>query len=237
MQSGSRESDALIVRIPSTAPDRGRRAAPPGRGPDARTLRTRVAVVEAATALFLQHGYQRTSTEDIARAAGVSKRTVYNNFADKEALFTEIVLGITATAERFADEVVATLRDAEDVPAALHTLARRHLEVVTRPQILQLRQLLIAEARRFPALAREYHRGAPGRVIDALAVAFRELAERGALNAPDPQRAAEHFAFLVLGASLDRAMFAADATPPSTEERDRIADDGARVFLAAYRAR
>ncbi|UQS23830.1 TetR/AcrR family transcriptional regulator [Amycolatopsis thermalba] len=224
--------DTLLVRVSAHGP---RRVPREGRALDPRSVRTRAAVVEAATALFLTQGYVGTSVDDIAAAAHVSKRTVYNNFGDKENLFTEIVLGVTATAEQFADKLVGALRDTTDVAAALRTLARQHVGAVSNPQIVRLRRLIIAEAARFPELAREYHRRAPGRVITALAEAFAALGERGALRVPDPRRAAEHFSFLVLGAVLDEAMFAPDAPPPSEAERDRIATDAVEVFLAAYR--
>jgi TetR/AcrR family transcriptional repressor of mexJK operon len=198
-------------------------------------VRTRAAVVEAATTLFLRQGYLGTSVEDIAVFAAVSKRTVYNNFEDKEHLFTEIVLGVTATAEEFADKLVGALHNAEDVPAALHDLARRHITAVTMSQVIRLRRLIISEAARFPELARKYRSRAPGRVITALASAFTALDEQGKLRVPNPQRAAEHFCFLVLGAPLDEAMFNPEAATPTQDELNRIADDGVRVFLAAYR--
>jgi TetR/AcrR family transcriptional regulator, mexJK operon transcriptional repressor len=235
--SENRADDTLLVRVSPAGPRDARRGARVDRALDPRTRRTRAAVVEAATSLFLRHGYQGTSTDEIARLAAVSKRTVYNNFGDKERLFTEIILGITVTAEQLADEFASELRHAEDVPSALRDVARRLLEAVTRPLILRLRRLLIAEARRFPDLAREYYRGAPGRTLGALAAAFESLAERGALVVPDPQRAAEHFAFLVLGATLDRAMFDGEQSTPSDAELQRTADDAARAFLAAYGAR
>src|SRR5215213_5904806 len=180
--------DALIVRVSAARLGETPRGARADRAQDPRTRRTRAAIVEAATTLFLQHGYQGTSTDDIAGLAAVSKRTVYSNFGDKERLFTEIILGITVTAERFAD------------------------------------------------LAREYYRNAPGRVLSSLGVALGSLAERGALVVPDPQRAAEHFAFLVLGATLDRAMFEGEQSVPSNPELQRTADDATRAFLAAYSA-
>jgi TetR/AcrR family transcriptional regulator, mexJK operon transcriptional repressor len=230
-------ADALIVRVSPAGPRDDRRGPRADRALDPRTRRTRAAIVEAATTLFLRHGYQGTSTDDIARLAAVSKRTVYNNFGDKERLFTEIILGITVTAEQLADELTAELRHAEDLPGTLRDVARRLLAAVTGPLILQLRRLLIAEASRFPDLARDYYRAAPGRVLGGLAAAFGFLAERGALEVPDPRRAAEHFAFLVLGATLDRAMFEGEQSVPSDAELERTADDAARAFLAAYGAR
>ncbi len=89
--------DGLLLRISPHPPERGD-------GPARRdTTGRRTAIARAATDLFLRHGYQATSTEQIASAAAVSKQTVYNQFGDKQRLFREIVLGVTATAEAFAD--------------------------------------------------------------------------------------------------------------------------------------
>ncbi|MCL2731802.1 MAG: TetR/AcrR family transcriptional regulator [Actinomycetia bacterium] len=205
------------------------------RGPDPRTLRTRAAVAEAATTLFLRNGYLGTGVDDIAALASVSKRSIYNNFGDKQTLFTEVVLHYTATAEQFAEQLVGSLATAEDVPRALHELGRRHLATVARPEVLRLRRLIILEAARFPDLAAEYFRRAPGRVMAALTSAFAELHRRGELIAPDPARAAQHFSYLVLGSTLDTAMFEPGREPAAPAALERIADDGVRVFLAAYR--
>jgi TetR/AcrR family transcriptional repressor of mexJK operon len=228
--SESPVDDDLVVRVSLRPSESGA-----DRAMDPRVVRSRVAIVEAAAALFLERGYLDTSVDDIAARASVSKRTLYNNFADKERLFTEIVLGVTATAEEFAAHVVEPLRTTDDVPAALHELARRHLASVTRPQVVRLRRLISAESGRFPELAREYHQRAPGRVVAALADAFAHLAAQGLLRVHDATRAAEHFAFLVVGPTLDRVMFEGEAAVPSTDELDRQAQDAVEVFLAAYR--
>jgi TetR/AcrR family transcriptional repressor of mexJK operon len=86
----------------------------------------------------------------------VSKRSIYNNFGDKESLFTELVLGFTSTAGQFAEQLVGGLTEADDLPGELHALGRRLLATVARPEVLRLRRLIILEAARFPALADEY---------------------------------------------------------------------------------
>lgn len=220
--------DVLVVRIPRAAPGTSR-------GPDPRVVRTRTAIATVATTLFLQQGYRGTSIDEIAAAARVSKRSVYNNFGDKQRLFTEIVLGATPTAAEFTEQLVAGLAHADDIPAALRTLARRQLAAVAQPRVLQLRRLIILEAARFPDLAAEYYRRAPGRVIDALTTAFAALHARGELHVPDPRRAAEHYSYLVLGATLDAALFAPGTPLPTAAELDEIADSGTAAFLTAYR--
>lgn len=51
------------------------------------TDRKRVAIIDAAIEEFLAAGYDATSMDRIAARANVSKRTVYNHFPSKEALF------------------------------------------------------------------------------------------------------------------------------------------------------
>ena len=58
-----------------------------------RSTRKRRAILEAATTVFLRKGYLGTSMDEIAALAAVSKQTVYKHFADKERLFSEIVVG------------------------------------------------------------------------------------------------------------------------------------------------
>jgi len=107
--------------------------------------------------------------------------------------------------------------------------------VVIQPQVLQLRRLLIGEAGRLPKLSRAYYEGAPERTLATLAACFQHLGERGLLRVDDPRIAANHFAFLILGMSLDRAMFCGTDKTLAAADLERLADAGVRVFLAAYR--
>ena len=185
----------------------------------------------AATTIFLQKGYLGTSMDEVAALAAVSKQTVYKHFADKESLFAEIVTGTVDEAGDRVHAEVLQLADSGDVEADLRDLARRQLKLVMQPRVLQLRRLVIGEAGRFPALGRTFYERGPGRTLQALAEAFTRLAGAGALKVDDPQLAAEHFNWLVMSVPLNRAMLLGDDEQP---DLDRYADEGVRVFLAAY---
>ncbi len=203
---------------------------------DTRSARKRRAIVAAATALFLEHGYQGTSMDDIAAQAAVSKQTVYKHFADKERLFTGIVLG---TLDRAGDPFrtrIEKLAETADLPGDLRDLAREYLATVMQPPVQQLRRLVISEATRLPGLARAYYEQAPERTIEALAACFGRLAGRGLLRPADPALAASHFAFLVLGRALDKSLFHGGAGAFTAAELARMADAGAAAFLRAYQA-
>src|SRR5215471_2497824 len=214
-------------------------ARPDGEGTSGgRSARKRRAIMEAATALFLRDGYRNTSMDQVAADAAVSKQTVYKHFADKEQLFREIVLGVTGNSEAIITDLTSVLRNSEigsvaDLRTVLTDLARRYIDGVLRPNVLSLRRLIIAEAERFPDLARTYFEQAPSRGIDVIADVLRTYDRRGLLDLGDARLAAAQFAYLVLGIPQDRAQFCPQERP-SPAERDRLAAAAVRVFLAAY---
>lgn len=179
-----------------------------------------------------ERGYDDTSVEDVAARAGIAKRTIYNIYRDKESLFRATVSLAIDVAERFIRENlvdVGALPETELVDVAVG-LAR----AVLLGRVVPLRRLVAGEASRFPELAADYRDRAPKAVMRSLAAGFTALATRSELAIDDPVLAAEHFAFLALGAEVDRRMFGDDRTPP--DEVDAHAAAGARAFLRAYRS-
>lgn len=173
--------------------------------------------------------------EEIASLAGLTKRTLYNNYADKDALFSEVVADVIAYAEEFArgltDEIAVDIT-AADLRSELDDLGRRLALAIVRPEVVALRRLLIGEAREFPSLAKEYFDRAPGQVIEALASQFERLADVGLLDLENARRAATQFAYLVAGEPLDRAILI--GTIPPREHLVACARDGVETFLARH---
>lgn len=200
-----------------------------------RSARKRRVIVDAATTLFLRHGYLGTSMDQIAAFAAVSKPTVYKFFPDKEQLFTAIVLDTLDLASAPFLTELSQLAESDQLAADLPALARRYLATVIQPPVLQLRRLVIGASHQLPELARAYYERAPEQTLRALAGCFRRLADRGLLRMADPEQAAAHFAFLVLGRALDKSLFCGDQ-PFTPAELAAQADAGASAFLAAYGA-
>jgi TetR/AcrR family transcriptional repressor of mexJK operon len=175
--------------------------------------------------------------DDIAIAAGLAKRTLYNNYADKDQLYTLIVADVISFAEAFArglhDELGSAVT-ARNLRSTLDSLAQRMAHMIARPEIIALRRLLVGESRDFPALATQYFDRAPGQVMDALAKAFARLGKDGLLRLSDPHRAAAQFAYLVVGEPLDRAMLT--GVLPPAEEISACAREAVETFLARYAA-
>lgn len=206
---------------------------------EGRTARKRRAIIEAATAVFLQHGYVGASMDAVAALAAVSKQTVYKQFADKETLFTEIVLGTTvAVVDDLAGAVAATLErvdGVDDIEEALGDLARGFLTGLLRPEVLRLRRLVIAEAERFPELGRAWFERGFDRALVELGESLNRLAERGLLrDLDDPALAAQQFAGLVMYGPMNQLMFCGPDESVTAADFQHVADSAVQVFLAAY---
>jgi len=199
---------------------------------DRRWARKHRAIIDAAAALFLEHGYLGTSMDDLAALARISKQTIYKHFGDKESLFIEMVTTIVDEISDPVHEEVLALQDTGDIAADLRDLARRQIASVMTPRLLALRRLVIAEAGRFPELGRAFYERGPGRTIASLAATFERLAARGRLVPGDWNTTAAHFNWLVMSEAINRAMLLGPGTPAG--DLTRQADDGVRAFLAVY---
>src|SRR6266581_2772628 len=127
----------------ATAPGRG------GRPSRQQAARLGERILDAATHLFLSHGYGVTSIEAVARRARVSKRTFYHRFDDKPALFVAVV-----------HRIIDGLRPPADLPLLegdleeiLRRLAGLILRAALSPQAIALHRMIVAESARFPKLA------------------------------------------------------------------------------------
>jgi AcrR family transcriptional regulator len=189
------------------------------------------AIEAAALVLFARDGYGRTSVDAIAAEAGVSKRTVYSHYGDKENLFLLVLRESYDTMrERVTDIVDRNLRDVDDVRSALITCIREIVRAITRaPGRATLIRLLISEAPHFPAILDLWHNWG---IVPLIAEPLAKLAAAGLLDTDDPAQAAEHLSALTLGRVNTTSMMGTIQLTDS--EADRIIVSGIAVFMRAY---
>ena len=202
---------------------------------EGRTARKRRAILSAAAESFLQHGYLGASMDEVAARAAVSKQTVYKQFTDKEHLFAEVILGSNAQLGARLATLYGALDEATDAAVALRALARRFAADICRPDVVQLRRLVLAEADRFPDISGAWFEDGFQRSLNLLGAALSRMADRGLLRElADPTLTAYQFAGLVMYKPMNQLMFAGTAARPPDDELTRIADQAVEVFLAAY---
>ena len=172
--------------------------------------------------------------EDIAVKAGVSKQTVYKHFADKERLFSAIVLGTTSQVDQVVALVAGPLVETLELKKDLTLLGRQFVTALMNPHLLRLRRLVIANADRMPELGRTWYEQGFERVLATLATCFAGLAKRHLLSLEDSLIAAHHFVGLLLWIPVNQAMFTGNEQPYTKAALDRYADAAVDAFLAAY---
>lgn len=206
-------------------------------GVPSRSERKRRQILDAAIERFLADGYERTSMDNVARTAAVSKQTVYQHFDTKAALLAHVVTDVIERTSVDADAPIAALAESDDLSRDLRVYARAQLRWVIQPAPMRLRRLIVAEAQTFPDLAQLFYELGPQAAVDQLGTAIARLHDRGLVAAPDPARAAADLNWLVLSDAINRAMFLGIDRPLTEHYIRTHADHACDTFLAAYAVR
>ncbi|MFH8609024.1 TetR/AcrR family transcriptional regulator [Streptomyces sp. NPDC018029] len=200
-------------------------------------LEKRRAITGGARTVFGREGYTRASIDAIAAEAGVSTRTIYNHFGDKEGLFRAVLLesaeSVTAATEALFERHLRKVRDIEE---DLLDLARDWVgQSEAHPGHFSVVRQIIPEGGRLPAdVLEEWQRVGPRASQEALARWMLELGRQGkiAVDESNARKAARHFALMVGGGVTAESYFG--ALPLEKAEIEEIVRDGVEIFLRLY---
>jgi TetR/AcrR family transcriptional repressor of mexJK operon len=205
-----------------------------GRPSREEAARRELRLIEEATRLFMERGFDATTIDAVAEAAGISKPTVYSRYKDKNALFEAVlkdrIEAWLAPLAAIADKA----SDGSGLRSALHDLSKRILSQSQAPGANSLRRVLAAQALQFPDLARLAHEHGWMGGVRAVAGLLRRYAERGDAEINDPDTAAELFMSLVLGSSSGGALYGITDSAEALEKRRSAAVE---LFAAGVKAR
>jgi len=191
------------------------------------------AITRAAAEIFLAEGFERASLDQIAQRAGVSKQTIYSHFADKEDLFKAICADLTET-------LVFPLRpgaNSTDLRSTLTQLGQDTLELMLRPEALDLHRLVVSAAPRFPELGRGTWEDGAKRMLDDVAILLVERSRTGdGLSRPidlaEAELLAEQFVGMLRGFHQARGLLGV-AAMPATRRKDYVAACVEMILRAA----
>lgn len=136
-------------------------------------------ILEAASKVFMEHGFSASTTDMIQREAGVSKATLYARFASKEALFFAVIERQCGRLERALLEIEPV---SGDLRSTLSALGRAYLDIVLSVAGLALFRVVVAEAPRFPQLARHFFVRGPQLMNRAVAKLLTLAAAHGEID-------------------------------------------------------
>lgn len=190
----------------------------------------RQAILDAAGELFVAQGYGAVSMDAIARAAAVSKATLYAHFASKDVLFANIIGG--ACKENIsADDF---LPDSDiDIASALTILGGRMLRFLLDVRPLAIYRVVVSESPRFPELGRAFYEAGPGLFRTVFGDWLARQHAAGRLRVNDPECAADQFISMLRGSLYMRATLGL-AAPPWDDEIDAIVESAVSMFMRAY---
>ena len=189
-------------------------------------------ILDGARKLFLDLGFDAASMGEIARAAGVSKGTLYVYFADKNHLFEAIV-----EQEVLAQQKVAFNFDpARDVATTLREFGQAYIELLCRPGGGSATRTVIAIAERMPEVGRRFYGNVIALTIRRLAAYLHARIAAGDLAIDDCELAATQFMQMCQATLFQPFLFQA-APAPSAKRMAHVVDSATRIFLAAYGTR
>ena len=196
--------------------------------PKARRGGSREAIVDAAERLFLERGFGAVSMDDLAEAAGVARRTLYNQFASKEEIYRETLLRVSDQFEGVLPPGVETRGDVEDV---LRLIAHAIVALHRRPGYLGFFRMVVADSRQVPWIA-EAFAAVMDPQMERFARYLAHLTAIGVLGCRDPRLAVHQFAGMLNELSLWPWMTGRESVPVPAEE---VIEETIRMFLSHYR--
>lgn len=186
-------------------------------------------ILDAARDLFIRDGFGGTSMDAVAKAAAVSKATIYAHFSSKEELFGAMM---SAECGRYWPELMEMEVPVGAPVEVLHALARRFMRFITGSYAISLLRIVAAESARIPELGRIFYEAGPARGRARFADFVRYLDRTGVLNAADPVKTTDHFFSLMRGDLHIRCLIGIEA--PSEEQLDTHAREAVELFLKLY---
>lgn len=189
-------------------------------------------LIAIAASMFMERGFEGTSIDAVAEAAGVGKATLYARYKDKGELFAAVL-------QRKIDRWLAQNETAEEaatgrIEDVLLALARRTIAGALTPEAVAINRIVMAELARFPTLAKLVHEQGWQRSNAAVAALLDRFAKAGQIEVEDTTVAADLFLSLVIGRQTRMAMLGIETDPEQVDQRVQAA---VKLFLDGVRPR
>ncbi len=190
-------------------------------------------IMDGATRIFDEQGFEGASVDMIAETADVSKATLYKYFANKQELFKAV---IQRQCEVYSERIAELSKVDGGLEDNLRAIAGNISQTVTSPLLTNLFRLAVAETTRFPDIARTFYESAPRAGENLIAAILQKHIDSGELAIDDVPLAARQFLELIKADFFHVAIFGI-RTEFTQQDIDQSAENAVQTFLRAYRAR
>src|SRR4029079_17710568 len=148
---------------------------------------TRQIIYDAARHEFAAAGYAATSTETVARRAGVSTKTLYRLVPNKASLFEGMV---SDRLDRFLSDFTLYVAEDADIETGLNAALMACADLTLDPDVVALQRIILQEAGQFPDLAAAFYDIGIVRTAAALSNWLRLQVRRGLIEVDNVEEAA-----------------------------------------------
>ncbi|MCH2546366.1 MAG: TetR/AcrR family transcriptional regulator [Alphaproteobacteria bacterium] len=187
-------------------------------------------IMKAATQLFLKHGYSKTSMDQIASRAGVTKQTIYSHYSNKDALFTEMIM---ALCHKHSPDMSVLKDSSTSVEERLYSIGLGFLRMITSAEGLATTRVVVSEAERKPLLASIFYETGPMQMHKLLTEFLMLQNARGIMHIANPESAASYFYAMLKGRYHLRMTLKIKPAPTQKELEDHVRET-VRVFMKIY---
>lgn len=180
--------------------------------------------------MFVKQGYSAVSMDAIADAVPVSKRTLYNHFNDKKALFTAVMQSRCQQVFQMLEE---KLMDERPVDKVLGEVGTRFLDIVLDTDAVDMYRTIITESQKFPDLGKLFYDSGPKRTRGLIADYLKRLHGKGVLHVPKPEMASGLFVGMLLNRVQMQCLLGIKKVVTAQERHD-IISYAVDVFVRAH---
>lgn len=149
-------------------------------------------IVESAKRLFLENGYDDTTVDDIAKGAGITKKTVYGHYENKKALFLEVVEYVVGIPWVFYNNP-KNITTKDELYFVLYSVAKGLNDLYSNPEYEQLSRVAISEVTDCPEINQIFDRGITRRSVGFLGAVLEEANSAGLVDIKNPEFRARSF--------------------------------------------
>lgn len=224
------DADVSPLTLAETLPPSSAAEAKATVAPDGDDNAKALQIFAGAREAFLRQGFDGASMNDVARAAGVSKGTLYVYFKSKEELFEAL---IRHDRRRQAEQLCNFDAQDHDIRAVLGRFAAELLAIMLQPDHIAHYRMVVGAVAKFPRIGKAYYEAGPAFGIRRLSAYLQAQVESGHLDIADCDFAAQQFMELCQTGLFKKIMFAVDEGPAAHEIKAN-ADRALDAFLKIY---
>jgi len=180
---------------------------------------TRQIIYGAALHEFAATGFAATSTETVARRAGVSTKTLYRLMPNKAALFEGMV---SDRLDRFLSDFNLQVPEDADIEEGLNAALMAYADLGLDPDVVALQRIILQETGQFPGLAAAFYNNGIVRTTAALAKWLRVQVRRGLIVTDNPEEAAGILIGMVASAPQRAAIYGGVPLPTRAQLKARV---------------